>query len=111
MTGLGVTKRYGLLIGGAAFALMGVLTVGCSPRTEEPATTTSPNIAPTEKGAKGVQDPGGNPMPSGGPDVMGPDGTMNRGGGRPDTNDNGSWSQSASPGTTADPMQPPVGNN
>lgn len=102
-------KRSALLLVGAALAA--ALATGCSPRTEEPATSTAPSVTPTEKGAKGVQDPVVTPSVPTPSSVMGPDGTMNRSGGRPDTNDNGGWSQSASPGTTADPMQPPIGNN
>lgn len=83
-----------------AVAAMAALA-GCTPTTEQPADPVS--VTPTDKAVVGVQTgappaPGTDRAPAPTPTVL-PDGTINRGGGRPDTNDNGSWEMSVAPPT------------
>ena len=96
--------RSGLIAATSAIALMSVLAAGCTPTIEQPPTGPA-EVSPTEKGVSGQtatrpapkssQAPiGSSQAPSG---TLLPDGTINRSGGRPDSNDNGSWEMSVAP--------------
>ncbi len=97
-------SRFGLFAATSAIALMTVLAAACTPTTETPAGPAG--VSPTEKGVMGGQT-ATRPVPKPSrasivptnvpPGTLLPDGTINRSGGRPDSNDNGSWQISVAP--------------
>lgn len=98
--------RFGVIAGASAVAAMAALSAGCTPTTERPADPTG--VAPTEKGVVGAQTgthatSKPHQAPTGTAQTVLPDGTLNRSGGRPDTNDNGSWQMSVAPPTKPTP--------